>query len=126
MIKHVKDNIIITQGITKSLDKEWFPGSGQGGLDEGEIEPNTWYHFYIIKKSMWNRFKTYIKNIFKRQDENIYDILISKDAKEPYVPSGYKKKKRIPGSIITDEKANIITFFQINGFPCFSPSNSSK
>lgn len=113
MIRHVKDNIIIAHKIMKDLDRQWSPSFGQGGLDEGEKEPHTWYFVFLIKKSLWNRIKTYIRNIFqKSKEDDIFDLLISKKREQPSIPSGYKNMRRIAGTLLTDSKSNIVPFLQ--------------
>ena len=109
MIRHIKKNIIETYGITKNLDESWAPGSNQGCLDADKTEAHTHYYIYLIEKTFWNKIKSHIKSLFKVQYDK-YDILASKyifSVHLPVLPTGYKKIKSI-GSIITDEKSNII------------------
>jgi len=73
----------------------WTVGSGNGGIDNGSIATNTWYHVYIIE----------------RTDTMVVDVLISTSASAPMLPTNYTKQRRI-GSIKTDGTPNILAFTQ--------------
>ena len=73
----------------------WTVGDAAGGLDTGAIANNTWYHFYLIK----------------RTDTNVVDVLISTSASSPTMPTNYTLKRRI-GSGKTNGSAQWTQFTQ--------------
>lgn len=74
----------------------WAVGTAAGGLDTGTIANNTWYHFFVIK----------------RTDTGVVDVLISLSATAPTMPSGYTLKRRI-GSGKINGAGQWISFTQI-------------
>jgi hypothetical protein len=83
--------------ITKKLDAAWAVGSNAGGMDDGAaMANNTWYYVWLIRKD----------------SDGSIDALISTSATSPTMPTGYTKKRRIRGVLLTNGAANIIAFFQ--------------
>lgn len=92
----VTDRVLMSQTgnpLVKRLDAAWAVGSGNGGLDTGEIA-NTTYHIFVIK----------------RIDTGVVDALFSVSASAPTMPANYTKKRRV-GSILR-ESAAIVAFNQ--------------
>jgi len=82
-------------GIAKTTST-WAVGTSNGGLDTGSVANNTWYHFYIIK----------------RTDTGVVDALFSTSATLPSLPTNYDRYRRI-GSAKTNGSAIWTSFYQI-------------
>jgi hypothetical protein len=73
----------------------WAVGSTNGGLDASTIENDTWYHAYLIK----------------RLDTGVVDVVFSKNASAPALPTNYTVFRRI-GSLLTNGSAQWTAFIQ--------------
>jgi hypothetical protein len=74
--------------LAASLNKTtvaWAVGSGNGGLDAGEISASAWYHFYLIR----------------RPDTGVVDVIFSLNATNPALPQNYTQYRYI-GSGLTN------------------------
>jgi hypothetical protein len=89
------DFMVLNSNLTKTL-APWAVGMGNGGLDTGTINPNSWYHFYIIK----------------RPDTGVVDAIFSTNAASPTMPANYTQYRRV-GSFRTDASGNITNFSQV-------------
>lgn len=81
---------------TKSSSSSWAVGTGNGSLDTGSLNSNTWYHVYLIK----------------RPDTGVVDVLISLSATSPTMPTNYTLFRRI-GSMLTGGSGNWVPFTQV-------------
>lgn len=85
-------------GLAAAISKttsSWAVGSGSGGIDTGAIATNTWYHFFLIK----------------RTDTGVVDVLFSLSASSPTMPANYTLKRRI-GSGRTNGSSQWTSFRQ--------------
>lgn len=82
--------------LTKRIDAAWAVGTGNGGLDTGTVQADTWYYIYLIKRS----------------DTGAVDALFSANSTAPTMPTNYDFKRRI-GAVLTNSSANIIAFRQV-------------
>lgn len=73
----------------------WSVGGGVGALDASTVANSTWYHWYVIQ----------------RPDTNVVDLLFSKSATAPTLPTSYVYFRRI-GSAKTDGSGNWTAFTQ--------------
>jgi hypothetical protein len=91
-------NLMSLAAIKKSISSTWVVGSGNGGLDTGTVAASTWYFVHVIT----------------RVDTGVVDVLISKSATAPTLPTSYTLFRRI-GAILTNASSNIIAFTQYPG-----------
>jgi hypothetical protein len=89
------DTMVLSSGISKTT-ASWAVGTGVGGLDTGTIANNTWYHFYLIK----------------RTDTGVVDMVFSTNATLPTLPTSYTEYRRI-GSDKTDGSGNWVKMSQV-------------
>lgn len=81
--------------ITKQLDSVWAAGTGNGGLDTGAKAANQTYHIHSIR----------------RDNDGLFDALMSLSVSNPTVPNGWTRVQRL-GAIMTDGTGNIRPFIQ--------------
>jgi hypothetical protein len=93
-------DIVLATALTKQIDAAWSAGTNAGGLDTGTVAADTWYYPWAI----------YNPTTFTE------DALLSLSQTSPTLPSGYTKKRRIRGAVLTDGSANIIPFHQNENF----------
>lgn len=86
----------LAAAITKQIDAVWAEGTDAGGLDDGAVANNTFYHVFLIRNS----------------SSGVVDALFSTSFDTPVMPAGYDQKRRI-GAVKTDGSANIHGFIQI-------------
>ena len=95
----------LSSAFTKNMNSTWVVGTGNGCADGAAsyttLGASTWYHLFQIE----------------RTDTGVVDILASKSATAPTLPTNYTKQRRI-GSVKTDGSSHIIKFFQA-GFDFF-------
>ena len=88
--------MITLSAFTKSTGGAWASGSGSSGLDVGTtVTDNTWYHVHAICQAGGAN----------------PDILLSKSATAPTLPSGYTLFRRL-GSFLTFNNGSILSFYQ--------------
>ncbi|MGD9156919.1 MAG: hypothetical protein PVG39_00805 [Desulfobacteraceae bacterium] len=88
-------HISLSTGITKQIDATWAVGDDAGGLLNGTVAANTWYHIYALLKD---------------SDYSVdFGFLADGDAIGTYLPSGYSRYRRI-GLIYTNSSSNIASF----------------
>ena len=87
--------IILPAAITKRLDAVWVVGTDAGGLDTGTIAADSWYHYWIIRRS----------------DTGVVDVLFSLSATDPTMPADYDQKQRI-GACLTNATPAILLYLQ--------------
>lgn len=84
---------------TKNANSTWVVGTGNGSADGAAsyttLGASTWYHVFVIE----------------RTDTGVVDILTSKSATAPTLPTNYTKQRRI-GSFKTNASSQIIKFKQ--------------
>lgn len=85
--------IRLAASITKDIESVWAVGTGNGGLDTGSVDNDT-YHVWLIMRS----------------DTSVVDVLFSLSATSPTMPADYDYKRRI-GSILV-EGDEIVEFDQ--------------
>lgn len=73
----------------------WTVGTGVGGLDTGSVASNVDYHLFAIQRS----------------DTGVVDVLLSRSATAPTMPTNYDRKRRL-GAILTTG-TNIRGFVQL-------------
>jgi hypothetical protein len=95
-------SMVLASALTKRLDESWAVGTNQGGLDTGSKTSDTWYHIWLIR----------------RPDTSVVDVLFSKSASAPTMPTNYTQKRLI-GSVYT-EGTNLKAFFQQGDFVFWS------
>lgn len=83
--------MVLVSALTKRLDASWAVGNAQGGLDTGTKANSTWYYRWLIQRS----------------DTGVVDVLLSASPTSPTLPSGYDRKRRLPGAFRTDSSGNI-------------------
>jgi hypothetical protein len=88
-------DISMATSMMKRLDQVWAPGSGNGGLEQGALVANVWYHCLVILNPT----------------TGAVDILFSGSITNPLLPSGYTVFRRV-WSIYTDASANIMPYVQ--------------
>ena len=84
------DDMVLPSALTKQIDATWVAGTNAGALDTGTVEASTDYYIYLIKST----------------GTSAVDVLLSKSATAPTMPSGYDKKQII-GRLVTDASSNI-------------------
>lgn len=87
-----KDNnvdIVLVSGITKRIDQAWAAGSGNGMRDAGSLADYDTYHVFVIRNPTTSAI----------------DIIASKSATAPTMPSGFTQRRRI-GIFQMDTVAN--------------------
>ncbi|MBY3228533.1 hypothetical protein [Rhizobium laguerreae] len=88
-------DLILTNGIMKRLDQTWAAGSGNGGLDQGALTANVWYHCFVIMNTT----------------TGIVDVLFSGSVTNPLLPAGFTIYRRV-WSVRTDASSNIMPYTQ--------------
>lgn len=88
-------DITLVSAMMKRLDQIWAAGSGNGGLDQGALVANVWYHCFVILNPA----------------TGAVDILFSGSITNPLLPTGFTAFRRV-WSILTDSSANIIPYTQ--------------
>lgn len=83
-IGDTEDIVLNGAPFVKRLDATWASGSGNGGLDAGTRQANTWYYIWAIKNST----------------TGAVDVLLSLLADFPHLPTGFNHK-RLVGAIRT-------------------------
>ncbi len=83
----------VAAAMTKRLDAVWAPGSGNGGLDTGVVQPNQTYHLRVIRNAT----------------TGVADLLFSLSATAPAMPSGWNSIQRLQ-AIKTDGAGAIRPF----------------
>lgn len=74
----------------------WTVGTGNGCIDTGTVQQNTWYHLFVIA----------------RTDTGVVDQLCSTNATGPTMPTNYTKKRRIGSFKTAAGSTNIVAFSQ--------------
>lgn len=87
--------LVLPSAFTKSTSI-WAVGTGNGALDTGTINSNTWYHVFLIR----------------RPDSGLVDVLVSTSPTAPMLPTGYTQLRRI-GALRTDSSLHWIKFIQL-------------
>lgn len=93
------ENIDIVAPITKRLDAAWAPGSGNGWLDTGTVQPNTTYHAFAIKNP----------------STGVTDSICSASPVSPNLSAGWTALRRI-GAVLTNASGTIRPFLQTGGW----------
>jgi hypothetical protein len=95
-------NLSLTASFVKQIDANWAEGTAAGGFPSGlTLTADTWYHFFIIKKS-----DSTIDGGF---DTSVTAANLLTDA------TSYTEYRRL-GSVLTDSSSNITAFTQIGDF----------
>ncbi len=90
-------DIELTTAMMKRLDQTWVQGSGNGGLDQGSLAANTWYHLHVMLKPSTGEV----------------DVLASASLTNPRFPAGWEAAPyRRVWSVLTDSSSNILAFTQ--------------
>jgi hypothetical protein len=92
-------DINLAAAISKRLDAVWAPGTGQGGLDTGSLQPNATYHLHTIK------------NV----STAAVDAIASGSPSNPLMPDGWTARRRL-GAIMTDGDGYVRQFLQYGGW----------
>lgn len=91
--------LMVLSTFTKNANAVWAVGTGSGSADGAAsyttLGASTWYHVYVIE----------------RIDTGAVDVLTSKSATTPTLPTSYTVKRRI-GSFRTDGSSHIMKFKQ--------------
>lgn len=88
--------MIMTNPFTKIFSTNFAPGTGLGAYDGGAaFSTSTWYHVFLIFNPT----------------TNAVDVLVSKSASTPVMPSGFTKRRRI-GSVKSNSSGNMTGFTQ--------------
>jgi hypothetical protein len=95
-VSSTNDSLMTLASALSKTTGAWAAGASGGALDTGTIANSTWYHVYLIK----------------RTDSGAVDVLVSTDASNPTMPTGYTQKRRI-GSMLTDGSAKWTAFSQV-------------
>jgi len=85
------ENLTLTSALTKQLDASWAVGNDAGGLFSGSVAADTWYHFFLIK----------------RTDTGVVDAGFDTSVTAANIPANYDKFRLIE-SVLTDGSSNII------------------
>ncbi len=88
-------DINLAAAMMKRLDQVWAAGSGNGGLDQGALVANVWYHCFVILNPT----------------TGTVDIIFSGSITNPLLPSGFTVFRRI-WSILTNGSADIMPYSQ--------------
>lgn len=88
-------DMTLSAAMTKQIDAAWAAGTGAGGLFNGTVANDTWYHVWLIRKI----------------SDGTIDAGFDTSASAANMPAGYSAKRWL-GAVKTDGSANLIAFRQ--------------